>query len=80
MYKNTVLNVLEKSRGLSSKEVCTKLGLPQTQYSDIKSGKLIPSLRVQGLLEGFYDMPFKKLVAEVTPLVGEKIQKILLEL
>lgn len=64
LYKNTVLRVLEVTKGLQANEICAKLGISQVQYSNIKNGKLVPSKRIQDLLADFYGIPFEKLIEE----------------
>lgn len=66
-YKNTKMGAMRRVRNLRATDVCRKLKISTITYSQIETGRLVPSERLMKLLADFYGLPFGELVKDVDP-------------
>jgi len=61
-FAETLVN-LRTDRGLSVKEACRKVGIPQSRLSELERGVRIPTPGQISQLENFYEIESDKLAA-----------------
>jgi transcriptional regulator with XRE-family HTH domain len=61
-FGETLVN-LRTDRGLSVKEACRKVGIPQSRLSELERGVRIPTPGQIAQLENFYEIDSDKLAA-----------------
>jgi transcriptional regulator with XRE-family HTH domain len=61
-FAETLVN-LRTDRGLSVKEACRKVGIPQSRLSELERGVRIPTPGQIAQLENFYEIDSDKLAA-----------------
>jgi transcriptional regulator with XRE-family HTH domain len=60
------IKILREDRGLTRKEVCRQVGIPQSRLSELERGVRLPTSGQIGSLEKFYDLDTGVLVERAT--------------